>query len=565
MKAGFWVRFAALWLDAVVVYGCVSVIEKICSLFNFYVPFELTFFIFAPAYLTIFTWLRGQTPGKMLCGLTVIRKDDRPCGFFRSFLRETLGKLLSGIIFSFGFLWAGLTRSKRGWHDYLAQTKVIGDSSLSIRRKFILGGILLIIGAYVCLKGLEFDALYNEAERMTLAHDVTTRYANRDPSTLREVSSLREADQKELSDWLDRYGNSPINYAIDVARKHRLTIFGEIHGEKDYLLFLNEIIPGLYHHAGVTCLALEICVAEDNQRLEKLVTGDQFDRDLALQIARNTTVEMWGIKEQWDVLETVWKLNQSIPPGEKKMRVVGIDTKWDGMSLALLGAGGGNDTVHGPIWEKLRILRCGLSIFRILKRDELMASNVEREIVRKGERGVVWVGWNHDFINYRQPVVWNGKLTGEWDRMGFKLHQKYGDEVFQIRLHGKDASPSAYYVEYHGAQPQFSDYIEHALKMWNKGPVGFDVEESPLASVRDSNTDYYHFQPRVSFSDVASGYIYLKPLKDLVPCTWINGYVTPEMFIRNKPVYELAVGHSLRNANEADSELYDFVKTNLSK
>jgi hypothetical protein len=100
-------------------------------------------------------------------------------------------------------------------------------------------------------------------------------------------------------------------------------VFGELHGTKDYLDFLNELLPVVYKRAGVTVLAMEVCLAEDNSELERLVTGATFDRDLALKLARHEPWGTWGFKEYWDVLETVWRLNQAIPPNQKRMRLIG--------------------------------------------------------------------------------------------------------------------------------------------------------------------------------------------------------------------------------------------------
>lgn len=68
---------------------------------------------------------RGETPGKHLLGIRVIREDGQSAGFLTMLVREWVGKWISGLIFSLGFLWILLDRDKQGWHDKLMSTYVV--------------------------------------------------------------------------------------------------------------------------------------------------------------------------------------------------------------------------------------------------------------------------------------------------------------------------------------------------------------------------------------------------------------------------------------------------------
>ena len=95
--------------------------------------------------------------------------------------------------------------------------------------------------------------------------------------------------------------------------------------------------------------------------------------------------------------------------------------------------------------------------------------------------------------------------------------------------------------------------------------MGFTVAGSPFEWLRDSDAYYYHFQPGAAFGAVASGYLFLKPTSEMTYAEWIPGFISERMFVRNKPYYELCVGHPLLNAAEADADLAEFVKRELSK
>ena len=132
-KAGFWIRFAAMWIDVIILYAGLSGIEATLNQLNIYVPFEIAFLVCSLLYFVIFTGWKAQTPGKMICGLTVVSRAGQRLRTFRVLVRETIGKLVSWIPIMLGFFWIGFSRSKRGWHDYIAGTRVM-RSPLSKRR-----------------------------------------------------------------------------------------------------------------------------------------------------------------------------------------------------------------------------------------------------------------------------------------------------------------------------------------------------------------------------------------------------------------------------------------------
>jgi len=68
---------------------------------------------------------KGMTPGKKLLGMRVIKEDGTSAGFFTMLIREWIGKTISGLIFSLGFLWILFDHDKQGWHDKLMSTYVV--------------------------------------------------------------------------------------------------------------------------------------------------------------------------------------------------------------------------------------------------------------------------------------------------------------------------------------------------------------------------------------------------------------------------------------------------------
>lgn len=76
------------------------------------------------AYFVVFVGGCGQTPGKMLLGIAVVRRDGVPAGYGRALLRW-IGYWLSALPGGLGFVPAFFTAERRGLHDWMAGTRVV--------------------------------------------------------------------------------------------------------------------------------------------------------------------------------------------------------------------------------------------------------------------------------------------------------------------------------------------------------------------------------------------------------------------------------------------------------
>ncbi len=82
-------------------------------------------FIVGLAYYWLF-WTRnaGQSPGKMLMKIRVVKADGSPLEFTDVLLRY-VGYYISGFIFGLGYFWALWDDKRQGWHDKIASTYVV--------------------------------------------------------------------------------------------------------------------------------------------------------------------------------------------------------------------------------------------------------------------------------------------------------------------------------------------------------------------------------------------------------------------------------------------------------
>ncbi len=111
-RAGFWIRFAAMALDLVLLGWVFTA-----------VPNPLFIFLLIAYHVALWTW-KGTTIGGIVCGLKVVRVDGRDVDFTVALVRS-LGAVFSVLALGLGFFWAGWTAERQSWHDKIAGTVIV--------------------------------------------------------------------------------------------------------------------------------------------------------------------------------------------------------------------------------------------------------------------------------------------------------------------------------------------------------------------------------------------------------------------------------------------------------
>jgi uncharacterized RDD family membrane protein YckC len=112
-RAGFWIRVCASLLDTVLI----GVAAMMIHLGSFFLP------LFA-AYCVVLWALRGTTIGGIICGLKVVRLDDRPVDWSVAIVRA-LAAFLSFAVVGLGFIWVAFDDQRQSWHDKIAGTTIV--------------------------------------------------------------------------------------------------------------------------------------------------------------------------------------------------------------------------------------------------------------------------------------------------------------------------------------------------------------------------------------------------------------------------------------------------------
>jgi uncharacterized RDD family membrane protein YckC/DNA-directed RNA polymerase subunit RPC12/RpoP len=135
---GFWIRVGAKIIDGIII----TIVDVIIVFLSGLVMKQLTsienesivivsvilqnvlVWVINLAYVTYFLGKYGATPGKMACGLKVVRPDGEKISYARACGRF-LAEMLSAMILYIGYIMVAFDEEKRGLHDRICDTRVI--------------------------------------------------------------------------------------------------------------------------------------------------------------------------------------------------------------------------------------------------------------------------------------------------------------------------------------------------------------------------------------------------------------------------------------------------------
>ncbi|NND83192.1 MAG: RDD family protein [Gammaproteobacteria bacterium] len=137
---GFWIRFAALFIDAIficlvfiapaiIIYGQDYLTSDI--LIHGFWDVMLSYVL--PFVVTIWFWLKFLgTPGKLLLDLQIVDAGTLQ----KMTLKQAVGRYFAYIPamlpLLIGLIWVAFDKRKQGWHDKLAGTVVVRGRSLAM-------------------------------------------------------------------------------------------------------------------------------------------------------------------------------------------------------------------------------------------------------------------------------------------------------------------------------------------------------------------------------------------------------------------------------------------------
>ena len=123
--ASFLERLVATLIDGVILFAISFGVSLVFNMIDLASLGTILTLILSIGYSIFFIGTSGATPGKKVMHIKVIKTTGEKPNFIDAFLREVIGKFVSGLILYIGFLWMLWDDHKQCLHDKIAHTYVI--------------------------------------------------------------------------------------------------------------------------------------------------------------------------------------------------------------------------------------------------------------------------------------------------------------------------------------------------------------------------------------------------------------------------------------------------------
>jgi hypothetical protein len=207
-------------------------------------------------------------------------------------------------------------------------------------------------------------------------------------------------------------------------------------------------------------------------------------------------------------------VNHGRPAGARPFRIVGLSARENWQYLK------SEKDAHDPA-TVAKIFQNGIP-------DEHMATIIDQQFIRRGEKALIFCNVQHAFTAYRNPEYEKSaadlKLP-ETRRAGTIVYSKIGSRAFTIAIHSPWPDPGSRSGLTWAADGAVDALID-ALPPEKKS-AGFDTS-GPLGALAVTRGYRSASGGPLAFRDLFDGYVILGPIADYRPVTPIAGFVRPE-------------------------------------
>jgi uncharacterized RDD family membrane protein YckC len=493
LRAGFWRRLAAAWIDSFVIYALCALPITLAAIVRIRIAIEPFFVAIGMAYGTILLARGEQTVGKTLMGIAVTPRTGGPLSLRQAMLREMLGKW--GIIFVLpvvlgrmlvGRAWVPTLYdlvvvlpvlllllvycliARRAWYDQLAGTEV--NRAPAAYGKIRLAAVALVGVALLGLgtKGAEFALRGWIPCRLALFRSMR--------STAPYTAFLRQGQA------------APVDYVIGLFDRYDVVVLCErIHPEATQWDFIYDIVRDPRFIDRVGHVFTEYGTGEMQPYLDSMMATDGLSagevHDRIVQIMRNWAVwPTWVNTNFYHYLTRLYALNQSLPPAKRiHHHFTDKSAPWSGMTT------------------KQQYTAYRLSL---VDRDQRMARSVIEQMGRLAKPGsrppkcLVVMNYRHGFdLTNRAPKAPRGNTYEH-------LKDAFGDRAANVLLN------------YWLFCPVAGGVWDAAFQVTDNRPAGFDFKGSPFG---EDPFDLFPFRPKLKgelrYRDVFTGFVFVNPLE----------------------------------------------------
>jgi len=317
-----------------------------------------------------------------------------------------------------------------------------------------------------------------------------------------EKSKPVGVSDEELKNYILKNSLDPVGYVIKTFEKHDLVVIGEHHYIRHIPMLIGRLIPYLYA-AGVRDLGIEFGTAGMQPEIDRLITADRFDADLARSVIFNAAPN-FPYREYVDIYRAAWNLNRKLKPGEPKFRIVALPYSPNFRAR--------KENMTPEDWDR---------VWHKGSPEEFIAGRIMSEFVNKNKKALIYGGANHLYTRYKTPV-WTPKegFIRFEPRAGNKVYDAVGDKIFFIAVH----IPSYSTPDWRPIYPA-GGVIDRIFKELSLKNRGFDVIATPFGKIGGFSDDKTIGYTNFSLQDYCDGYIYQVPFAEFLPVHLDHGFV----------------------------------------
>lgn len=307
---------------------------------------------------------------------------------------------------------------------------------------------------------------------------------------------------------------SPVDHLVDVATHHQIVMLGDRRGVAQHLAVLADAI-GPLHRSGVANLAWEFTNTRRQETLDELTTADEWDRRRAVELFVDLLGIGHGYEDYLAVIEAIWRHNTNRPDDWPPFRLIALGLPTYVEDPELLDGRSAGETALRNWWMG--------GHYRDVAAWH-MANTVTAEVLRKGERAVVYCDTaksNTRLVEWIDGQVAIGP--------GNLLHNWMGEGIARVVFHGAIDDDEGL------------DRIEQlvAASPDPETSFGLDLTASTLGNVRLHGLVGSQGVAERSFDlvDVADGYLFVAPRAHWTPAELIADLLTPATVIDAEKKY----------------------------
>jgi hypothetical protein len=202
------------------------------------------------------------------------------------------------------------------------------------------------------------------------------------------IPELSEQDRGVYTDYVLARSRSPKDFILDAFRDHDVVYLGDSFSHNNYQI-VRQAVSGLLEK-GVGAIGVEFALADDQDKIDALLTADEYDEDQTRDILTNQFVSI-AYQESLQLFRQVWTINHGLPRSARPLRILGLGVKIQAEYFS--------KKEYRDNKELQKKALGGRTL------DEGFFLNIDREVIRKKARALLYMSTYNCFENVRMKTL----------------------------------------------------------------------------------------------------------------------------------------------------------------